>query len=58
MAVVTHQAGMRFGPQYRLTDSTNVLYRPQCPLRIGREKRESSVYTLFGQLIAVVATIC
>jgi hypothetical protein len=40
MAVVTHHAGMRFGPPYRLTDSTNVLYRPQCPLRIGREKRE------------------
>jgi hypothetical protein len=40
MAVLTHHAGLRFGPPYRLTDSTNVLYRPQCPLRIGREKQE------------------
>jgi hypothetical protein len=41
MAVVTHHAGSRSVPSYRLTDATNGLDRPQYPLRIGREKREA-----------------
>jgi len=40
MAAVTHHVGLRFGPTYRSIDATAVLERPQCPLRIGREKRE------------------
>ena len=46
MAVGTHHAGLRVGPPYRLTDATNVLDRRQCPLRIGREKREV-LFTLY-----------
>jgi hypothetical protein len=40
MAVVTHHEGSRSDPRCRLTDAANVLDRPQCPLRIGHEKRE------------------
>jgi hypothetical protein len=40
MAVVTHQVGSLSGPCCRLTDAATVLDGPQCPLRIGCEKRE------------------
>jgi hypothetical protein len=40
IAVATHHAGSRSDPRCRLTDVANVLDRPQCPLRTGREKRE------------------
>jgi len=38
MAAVTHNVGLRFVSPYISNDATDVLDRPQCPLRIGREK--------------------